>query len=61
MGSSWTFHEHFMNIIHESFKGKSWIVHDHLAGAECFRPKIIFQVHNGIYLRDNDIELSVQV
>lgn len=30
--SSWDPHEHFMNKIHESFKGKSWIVHYHLAG-----------------------------
>ena len=32
IASSWTFHEHFMNVIHELFKEKSWIVHDHLAG-----------------------------
>ena len=34
IASSWTFQEHFMNIIHELFKEKSWIIHDHLAGAE---------------------------
>ena len=28
----WTFHEHFMNVIHELSKEEPWIIYDHLAG-----------------------------